>query len=482
MTKQGLTPQIEGNPIFEHAEELRAERKSQRSHFSGKVGFILAASASAIGLGNLWRFPALDARYGGGAFLVTYVILVFTFGFTLMIAEVALGRHTGLSAIGAFKAMGKKYRFIGILESLIPIIITPYYCVIGGWICKYIVAFLTSDYAALGDGGAYFNNFLAQPAEPVFWTTLFVALTMIVVAIGVENGIEKVNKFFMPMLLVLSIAIGVYSLTIPGAMDGLAYFLIPHLSDFSIKTLVAAMGQMFFSLSLAMGIMVTYGSYMKKSDNLSSSVGWIELFDTIIAVLAGFMIIPAVYAFSGAEGARQAGASLMFVTLPRVFDSTMLPQLIGVAFFVLVLFAALTSAISLAETVVSICQDGLHMSRKAAVATTAVGVLLLALLPTFGYSLLSWIAIPVGSASMTILDFMDFISNSVLMPLAALLLCLMIGWGLKPSFVKAEVESTPGVKMGRYRIFKVMIKFIAPVFMLVILVSSVLNAVGLVSL
>ncbi|MDR1016819.1 MAG: sodium-dependent transporter [Coriobacteriales bacterium] len=455
-------------------------KKPKRSQFSGKVGFILAASASAIGLGNLWRFPALDARYGGGAFLVVYIILVFTFGFTLMTAEVAIGRKTGLSAIGAFAALGKKYRIIGILEAIVPIIITPYYCVIGGWICKYIVAFCTPGFADLAQP-SYFSAFTAQTGEPIFWTLLFVLLTMVVVALGVENGIERLNKVFMPLLLILGIAIGIYSLTIPGALQGLGYFLIPHLSDFSISTLVAAMGQMFFSLSLAMGIMVTYGSYMKKSDNLSSSVAWIELFDTIIAVLAGFMIIPAVYAFSGAAGAQQAGASLMFVTLPRVFDLTVFPQAIGIAFFVLVLFAALTSAISLAETVVSICQDGLHMRRRTAVAVTAIGVAVIALLPTLGSSALSWFKVPIGGGQ-DILSFMDFISNSVLMPLVALLLCLAVGWGLKPYFVKEEVEVTPGAKMGRFGLFKVMIRFVAPIFMVVILVASVLSAVGVINI
>jgi NSS family neurotransmitter:Na+ symporter len=453
-----------------------------RARFSNRIAFVFAASASAIGLGNLWRFPSLAAQYGGGAFLITYLILVVTFGFALMMAEVSIGRKTGKSAIEAFHDLGKRYAFIGYLESLVPVIITPYYCVIGGWILKYLVTFTVGDVTGAANGGSFFSAFIGSSGEPLIYTAVFLLLALLVVGIGLRNGIERVNRFLMPALLVLSILISAYSLTIPGAMDGLAYYLIPRLEDFSLATVIAAMGQMFFSLSLAMGIMVTYGSYMRQEDNLEKGVKHIELFDTLVAVLAGLMIIPAVFAFSGAEGAATAGPSLMFITMPQVFATTIAPQFIGIVFFLLVLFAALTSAISLAETVVSIFMDKFHWHRRRAVIVATVGLLALAALPTLGFSDLSWIEIPIGAAQMSILDFMDFISNNVLMPLVALLICIFVGYIVGPDIVREEVEVTPGVTFKRIKLFRVMIRYIAPVFLLVILISSTLNAAGIIHL
>ncbi|MDR2493056.1 MAG: sodium-dependent transporter [Coriobacteriales bacterium] len=454
----------------------------QRAVFSNKLAFVLAASASAIGLGNLWRFPALAAKYGGGAFIVVYIILVATFGFTLMVAQIALGRKTGLSAIGAYRHFGKRYAFIGVLESLVPFIILPYYCVIGGWILKYCSVFMAGQQQAASDGGGFFTGFISAPHEPLVWTTAFVVLSLAIVFIGVKNGIERLNRVFMPLLLVLTLFVGLYSLTIPGALDGLAFYLIPHLEDFNIATVVAAMGQMFFSLSLAMGIMVTYGSYMRREDDLTHSVGHIEVFDTVIALLAGFMIIPAVFALSGAAGAEQAGPGLMFVTLPQVFVTTPIAQVLGIAFFVLVLFAALTSAISLSEAAVSVVIDRFGLARRKAVVVVALVVAALAVLPTLGFSTLSWLAVPVGPVNMGILDFMDFLSNSVLMPLVALFICLMVGWWVGVGFVKEEVELDGKSRFRREGLFRVMIRYVAPVFLVVILVSSILNALGLISL
>jgi NSS family neurotransmitter:Na+ symporter len=453
-----------------------------RARFSSKLAFILAASSSAIGLGNLWRFPALAARYGGGAFLVTYLVLVATFGFALMMAEVALGRRTGLSATGAFRQLGKRYAIIGTLASLVPMIITPYYCVIGGWVAKYFAVFVTGSEAAAADGGPYFSAFIGSFPEPVLWTLVFALVVMLVVGVGLKNGIERVNKVFMPVFLVLALALGLYALTIPGALDGLAYFVIPHLEDFGLNTVVAAMGQMFFSLSLAMGIMITYGSYMRKEDDLEQSVHRIEFFDTLVALLAGLMIIPAVFAFSGVAGAQQAGPGLMFVTMPQVFVTLPLARVLGGVFFLLVLFAALTSAISLAETVVSILMDRFHWTRRKTVLVVTAGLLAVALLPTLGFSLLSGATVTLGAASMTILDLMDFVSNNLLMPLVALLTCLFVGYWVGPRLVQEEVESTPGVRFKGAVLFKVMIRYVAPAFLLVILISSVLNTLGVITL
>ena len=445
----------------------------KRSNFSGKLGFVLAAAGSAVGLGNLWRFPYLAARYGGGIFLLVYLILAVTFGFSLMIAEISLGRKTGLSAIGAFKKLNQKYTFIGYLASLIPIIILPYYSVIGGWVIKYFTAFISGQASAAADD-LYFGTFISKPVEPVIWLAVFILATAVVVYNGVEKGIEKVSKTLMPLLVILTIGIAIYSVTLPGAGAGLIYYLKPDFQHFSMKTVVAAMGQLFYSMSLAMGIMITYGSYMKKDVNLEKSVSQIEFFDTGIAFFAGMMIVPSVFVFNGGDGAAiNAGPGLMFVTLPKVFQSMPMGTLIGALFFVLVLFAALTSSISLMETIVSIVCDKTHWSRKMATVIITIYTLAIALPSSLGFGIWSHIT-PMG---MSFLDFFDFISNSILMPIVAFLTCFFIGYVIKPTAISEEVKLNAPFR--REKLFVVMIKYVAPICIIIILVSSILSALGL---
>ncbi len=434
----------------------------KRSSFSGKLGFILAAAGSAVGLGNLWRFPYLAAKYGGGIFLLVYLILAVTFGFTLMIAEVAIGRKTGLSAIGAFRKLNRKYSFIGYLASLVPIIILPYYSVIGGWVVKYFSAFLSGQTSAAAQD-SYFTSFIGTSTEPVLCLVIFILITAVVVFLGVEKGIEQVSKTLMPILVILTVGIAIYSITLPGAIDGLIYYVKPNLKQFSLTTVVAAMGQLFYSMSLAMGIMITYGSYMKKEVNLEQSVTQIEVFDTGIAFFAGMMIVPAVFVFNGGDGAAiNAGPGLMFVTLPKVFDSMPFGTVIGTLFFLLVLFAALTSSISLMETIVSIVQDMLHWSRRLSTIIVTLFSVAVALPSSLGFGKWSGIQ-PLG---MSFLDFFDFISNSILMPVVALLTCLFIGYVVKPKAVIEEVRLNSRFK--REKLFRIMIKYIAPVCIIII--------------
>ena len=446
----------------------------ERSSFSNKLGFVLAAAGSAVGLGNIWRFPYLAAQYGGGTFLLIYLILAVTFGFSLMVAEIALGRKTGLSAIGAFKTLDSRFGFLGILASVVPIIIFPYYSVIGGWVIKYFATFITGG-AAVSASDTYFTDFISGTSEPLGWFFLFIGITAFIVLCGVEKGIEKVSKFMMPILVVLTIIISIYSMTLDGAMEGLVYYIKPHMSDVSAKTILAAMGQLFYSMSLAMGIMVTYGSYMKKENNLESSVRQIEIFDTGIAFLAGLMIIPAVFAFSGGDrSALSAGPGLMFITLPKVFASMKFGTVIGTIFFVLVFFAALTSAISLMETIVSIFCDKFHWSRKVACIFVTVLSLLMGIPSSLGFGPLSFIS----WMGMSVLDIMDFISNSILMPIVALFTCIFVGFIIKPKAIADEVKATDGTFKGE-KLFKVMIKWIAPIFLIMILISSVASALGI---
>ncbi len=448
----------------------------KRSSFTGKIGFVLAAAGSAVGLGNIWRFPYLAAKYGGGIFLLVYLILALTFGFSLMAAEIAIGRKTGLSSVGAFAKLNKRFSFIGYLGAIIPLLILPYYSVIGGWVIKYFSAFVSGggkDAAA----NNYFDNFISSASQPLIWFVIYIAITMIVVLFGVEKGVEKVSKIMMPILVMLSLFIAVYVMFIDGAWEGVIYYIKPDFSKFSIMTVIAAMGQLFYSMSLAMGIMITYGSYMKKEVSIEGSIHQIEIFDTGIAFLAGLMIIPAVFAFHGGEeSALGKGPSLMFVTLPKVFASIKGGQILGTLFFVLVLFAALTSSISLAETVVSVIQDKFKINRKATCLAVLGISLVLGLPSALGYGVLGGVKI----IGLQFLDFFDFFTNSILMPVVAIFTCIFIGYILKPKAIIEELEVSAPFK-GK-KLFVVVIKYIAPIFLVAILVSSVLDAFGIIQI
>ena len=442
-----------------------------QNSFSGKLGFILAAAGSAVGLGNIWRFPYLAAKYGGGIFLLVYLILAITFGFSLMVTEIAIGRKTGNSPIEAYTKLNSKFKFLGILASAVPIIIFPYYCVIGGWIIKYLKIYLTGQAAAAATD-TYFGGFIGQSAEPILCLAIFMVLTAAVVIFGVQKGIERISKIMMPVLVVLSLVTAIYCLTLDGAMQGLVYYLKPNFSLFSVKTIVAAAGQLFYSMSLAMGIMITYGSYMRKEDNIEQSVRHIEIFDTAIAFISGLMIIPAVFVFSGGnEEALQAGPTLMFVMLPKVFNAMPAGAVIGLLFFVLVLFAALTSAISLMETIVSIFMDKLGWNRIVACIVVFAFALIMALPSSLGFGVWSGITI----LGRDILSFFDFISNNIMMPIVALVTSILIGFIVKPQSVIEEVELNG--KFKSKALYVAMIRYVVPIVMVVILISSVIGYV-----
>ncbi len=447
-----------------------------KSSFSSRIGFVLAAAGSAVGLGNLWRFPYLAAKYGGGTFLLIYLVLSLTFGFTMLIAEASLGRKTGKSVIGAFSSLDKRFSFLGYLGALVPILILPYYCVIGGWVIKYMITYLTGNSVAAA-GSDFFNNFIGGVSEPLGFFFIFIALTAIIVLSGVQKGVEKFSKILMPALVVLSIVIAIYGMTVDGAMEGVAYLFIPDFSKFSLNAVCAALGQLFYSLSIAMGIMVTFGSYMKKEDDMCKSIKQIEIFDTGIAFLAALIIIPAVFTYSGGDpSALGAGPSLMFVALPKVFEGMALGPVVGAAFFVLVFFAALTSSVSLMETIVSIIMEKFKFTRRKTCLTIFLFSLLLGIPSALGYGLLDSVKI----LGMSFLDFFDFLSNTIIMPIVAFATCIFVGYIIKPKAIYDEVTSSG--KFGRYKIFCAMIKYIGPVLLLIILVSSILNTFGIISL
>lgn len=442
--------------------------------FTSRIGFIFAAASSAVGLGNLWRFPYLAAKYGGGTFLFVYILLAITFGFGLMITEIGIGRKTGRTCLTAYSALDKRFGFCGILGTVIPFIITPYYCLIGGWVTKYAFTFLTHPVASFSND-EYFASYISKSGEPIIFLAIFLAVSAYVVMRGVEDGVEKASIILMPLLIILSVLIAVYTITRPGAMGGVAYYLKPNFSQLNVKTILAAMGQLFYSMSLAMGIMITYGSYMKKEDHLEASVRQVEIFDTLIAFIAGLMIIPAVYVFSGGDqSAMGAGPGLMFITLPKVFNSLPMGRVFGFVFFVLVFFAALTSAISLLETLVSIVIEKYGMSRKKATLIITAYTFLFAIPSSLGFGIWAGIA-PLG---MSILDFWDFLSNSVLMPILAFATCVLVGYVVKPDTIIEEVEQNGHVFKSK-GLYKVVVKWIAPIGLFGILVTSVLAGIGM---
>ncbi len=455
------------------------ERNHKRSTFSGKIGFVLAAAGASVGLGNIWRFPYLAAKYGGGIFLLVYIVLALTFGYAMIMAETSLGRMTGKSPVGAYGAFGKsKWRSLGgWINAVIPILIVPYYSVIGGWVIKYLVEYLMGHGQQLAADG-YFTTFISSGVSTEVCFVIFALFTLGIIFAGVRNGIERVSKIMMPILVVLSLIIAVYSVTRPGALAGVKYFLVPNLKDFSWMTVVSAMGQVFYSLSIAMGILITFGSYMKKDVSIEGSTRNVEIFDTAIAIMAGLMIIPAVFAFSGGSAENlKAGPSLMFITIPKVFASMGMGTAVGILFFLLVLFAAVTSSIALTESAVSTFEDEFGWGRRKA--TVIIGIVMLALgsLSSQGYGPLAGVTI----IGMQFLDFFDFLTNSVMMPIAAIATCLLVSKVVGVDAIEQEVTLEGGT-FRRKRIFCVMIRYICPIFAVIILLSSVANAFGLISM
>ncbi len=458
--------------------QTKPQGGSARGKFSGRLGYVLSVAGSAVGLGNIWRFPYLAAKYGGGIFLLVYLLLTVTFGYVLIVSETALGRMTGKSPVGAFQSFGggRAFRFGGWINALVPMLIVPYYSVIGGWVLKYLVEYLSGHRARLA-ADSYFTGFIASSGSVELWFLLFSAAVLFVILAGVKQGVERVSKVMMPVLILLAVFVAGYSVTRPGALEGVRYFLVPDFKSFSWMTVVAAMGQMFYSLSIAMGVLYTYGSYIGKDVDIERSTTQVELFDTGVAMLGGMMIIPAVFAFSGGDmSALQAGPSLTFITLPKIFNSMGMGTVVGVAFFLMFFFAALTSSISLMETSVSTLEDELGWSRPRCCLLMAAVMLVFGSLACLGYGALDFVRI----FGMAFLDFFDFLTNSVMMPVAAFCTCVLILSRVGVDRLAQEVElSSAFRRKGMYRFF---LKYLAPACIAIILVSSIANVLGWISL
>ncbi|MCR4600407.1 MAG: sodium-dependent transporter [Clostridia bacterium] len=452
----------------------------KRSSFSGTLGFVLAAAGASVGLGNIWRFPYLAAKYGGGIFLLVYIILAVTFGYSMIMAETTLGRITRRSPVGAYQASGRGAFFQagGWLNAVVPMLIVPYYSVIGGWVIKYLVTYIVGKPEDMAADG-YFGNFITNGYEAEIFFLVFMIAVLMIIFNGVRNGIERVSKFMMPVLILLAVIIAIFSMTRPGAMAGVSYFLVPKLSDFSLATIVQAMTQMFYSLSIAMGILITFGSYMKRDVSIEKTTFQVIICDSGIAILAGLMIIPAVFAYGGANAGDQlmAGPSLMFVEMPKIFADMAAGKLIGLLFFILVLFAALTSAIALAEAAVATFEDELGWGRKSSTVLTGAIMVVLGSLSALGYGPLANVTV----FGMQFLDLFDFLTNSVMMPIAALCTCILITRVLKKAAIAAEIEAEGQPFKGK-ALFNFMITWLCPIFVIVILITSVLSVFGIITL
>ncbi len=454
--------------------------QTKKGGFSGSIGFVLAAAGSAVGVGNIWRFPNLAAKNSGGLFLIVYLVLVLTFGFSLLITDIAIGRKTGKSSLEAFKTVHPKWGFLGKLTFLVPSIILCYYVVIGGWILKYMVSSVTEFTAISSDG--YFSNFTNSKAAPIFWMLVYLAITAIIVYCGVEKGIERFSKIVMPALLVLVIGISVFALTLNSegrtGLQGFKEYVVPDFSNITFKsfmgTLIDAMSQLFFSLSVSMGIMITYGSYVKKDVNLNKSVAQIEIFDTAVAFLAGVMVIPAMFVFKGGIGADDVGPGLIFVSLSEVFGAMgFAGRIVGPAFFVMIAFAALTSSVSIMEAVVGSCTEKFKIGRKKISLIVAVLAAMGAVAVCLGFNVLKFgVSIPVEKDPQGLMGVLDYVTNYLMMPLISLATCVLIGWVVKPKWIIDEIESG-GCKFGRKKLYNIMIKFIAPALMVLLLLYAI---------
>ncbi|PKL44243.1 MAG: sodium-dependent transporter [Candidatus Riflebacteria bacterium HGW-Riflebacteria-1] len=396
----------------------------ERGQWGSKLGFIMAAAGSAVGLGNLWKFPFLAGQNGGGAFVLVYFLILFVVGFTLMMAEITVGRYTQLNAIGAYRKIKASWAWVGSLGVIAGFLILSFYSVIGGWIIAYIVkaasgAFNTADTKMLGD---MFTTFIQSAGAPLFYHGIFMLLTLGIVIGGIQNGIEKYSKILMPALLIMIVLVMIRSITLDGAMEGVKFFLNPDFSKITGGVILSALGQVFFSLSLGMGCMITYGSYLSKDTNIPECAFYIPLIDTGVALLAGLAILPAVFAFNFPP---DAGPGLLFITLPAVFSKMPMGSLMGVLFFTLALFAAITSSISLLEVCVSYVVDEWNWTRKKATLIIA-GLIFAAGVPcSLSQGPWSHIKLIKGKG---ILDSVDFVASNILLPLGGILLCVFIGW------------------------------------------------------
>ena len=453
------------------------KKSESKGVFSSRLGFVLTSAGAAVGLGNIWRFPYLVTAYGGGSFLAVYLLIALTLGFSLVVCEIAIGRKTGKSALLAFGSLDKRFKFVGVLNSIVPLIILPYYSIVGGWIIKYSAEFILGRGAAVSSPG-FFSDFTSNNVvEPLLLSIIFITVSAVVVMLGVQRGIETVSKIIMPSLILLILFLTVYTvIRSDHGTEGIIYYIKPNLSSITVKTVIAAMGQVFYSMSIATGTFITFGSYMKRQVNIEKSVHQIEFFDTGVAFLSGLLVISALFSYYGTAEGIEAGKGLLFTSLPRIFINMPYGNVVGTVFFVMVFFAAITSSIALIEAVVSFLIEGFHLKRPIACLVVLALVSFMAVPCAFSSSLLSGINI----LGLSVLDFFDFFSNNILLPIVALLTAVFVGYVITPRAISREVEISS--KFKSRRLFGIIIRLVAPLSIVIILVSSILGVFGIVNI
>lgn len=437
-----------------------------RDHWASKLGFVLAASGSAIGLGNIWRFPYKAGQYGGGAFVIAYIVAVLIIGIPIMIAEFIIGRSAQKSPVGAFKELcpSRVWPLIGWLGVLSGFIILSYYSVVGGWILRYLWE-SSFHFFQQGTAAPLFAGFLANPWQQLIWHGLFMLLTMIIVRGGITTGIERWSKLLMPSLLIILLILMVNSLRYPGAAEGIQFILKPDFSKLTREGILEALGHAFFSLSLGMGAMLTYGSYLDRKTNISSSALEIVALNTFYALMAGLMIFPIVFTY---DVDPQVGPGLFFITLPEVFARMPAGQLVSISFFLLVAFAAITSAISLLEVVVSYFIDELSWSRKKADYVMGAVIFLIGVPSALSWSTLKGFTI---FGKRDVFDSLDFLATNYMLPIGGFFIAIFAGWILTHGQKEAEIKRIENT-FHFYGIWHFLVKYIAPLAVLVILLQK----------
>ena len=450
-----------------------------RETFGSRIGMLLAMAGSAIGLGNIWRFPYMLGKNGGAAFLLLYIVMMVVICLPVMISEYLIGRRGGSNPFSSFDrlAPGSKWRWIGFLAVLASACILSFYCVVGGWSVRYLMSACTGGLMSF-DGGydQFFGAFISNPWKPLFYTLLFLGLTGLIIAFGVRKGIERMSKIMITVLFVIIVLVVIRSLSLPGAVEGVRYMFVPDFSKVTADTCIAAMGQAFFSLSIGCGSILTYASYVRKDENIAASSAWIAFFDTGFAVIAGLAIIPAVYAIAlmnGVDPDVSAGPGLVFITLPGVFKSMPLGGVVAVLFFLALLLAAITSAISLMEVVVAFVIEEMHRSRVRAVMLSfllcgGVGVFCsLSFGPLEGFKLFG----------LSVFDFFDYITSNIMLPVGGLLLAVFAGWRLRRANYLDELTNGNKLRIPRWLCLTIyyLVKLVAPLAISLIFLNCILS-------
>ena len=449
-----------------------AELKKKRDGFGSKLGIIAAAAGSAIGLGNIYRFPCEVGENGGAAFLLFYLIVVNLLGLPVMLSEFVIGRRSQSNSVGAFRklAPNTKWPIVGYIGVLCGFLIFAFYSTVSGWTLEYIVKSVTNSFHGkdLATIESEFAAFHDMGWRNVMWQGIFIFLTGFVVFRGVQNGIEKTAKVLMPLLLGILIILGIRSMTLPGAKEGLSFLFRPDFSKITGKVMVEALGQGFFSLSLGMGVLITYGSYVKKEDNLTSTAFSVVIADTAIAILAGLVIFPAAFSFGVKP---EAGMGLVFNTLPMLFNQITGGYWFCLIFFVLLAIAALTSTISLLEVLVAYLSEEMHLKRTWATVIACAGTMLLGVFASL--SLMS--ETPFAVAGHTVFDMMDFLSSNILLPIGGVLIVIFVGWRLGKQKFFEEVTNEGALKAPLKRIIFFIIRYLAPVAIAIVFISGLIK-------